>query len=253
MVWVCRISCAGQNWLAAAQKLSAGRVKEPNCKFKWPMRDTIKIALVDDHTMFRKGLAVLIGLFSGYKILMDVANGREFIDQLNPNQLPDIVLLDIHMPVMDGYATAAWLHEHHPGIRVLALSTMDSDTTIIKMIRQGARGYILKDADPKELQVAFEEILAKGYYYNEIVTRKVIQSIHQGGQDAANAFPKLTEREMEFLKHACSEKNYQQIANEMYVSERTVDGYRESLFRKFNVTNRVGLVLYAIKNQLVQL
>jgi len=216
------------------------------------MPDTIKIALVDDHTMFRKGLAVLIGLFSGYKILMDVANGREFIDQLNPNQLPDIVLLDIHMPVMDGYATAAWLHEHHPGIRVLALSTMDSDTTIIKMIQQGARGYILKDADPKELQVAFEEILAKGYYYNEMLTRKVIQSIHHGVSDSS-LFPKITDREMEFLKHACSEKNYQQIADEMFVSERTVDGYRESLFKKFNVSNRVGLVLYAIKNQLVQL
>jgi DNA-binding NarL/FixJ family response regulator len=217
------------------------------------MSDPKYIALVDDHTMFRKGLAVLINLFPNYRVLMDVANGREFIDQLQPDLLPDIVLLDIHMPVMDGYATAGWLHENYPDMSVLALSTMDSDTTIIKMIQRGARGYILKDADPKELQVAFEEILAKGYYYNEILTRKVIQSIHQGGHDSGNAFPKLTDREMEFLKHACSEKNYQQIANEMYVSERTVDGYRESLFRKFNVTNRVGLVLYAIKNQLVQL
>jgi len=211
------------------------------------------IALVDDHTMFRKGLAVLINLFPQYKVLLDVGNGQEFIDQLDPDNLPDILLLDINMPVMDGYATAAWVHANHPDIRILALSTMDSDTTIIKMIQQGARGYILKDADPKELQVAFEEILAKGYYYNEILTRKVIQSIHQGGADSSSAFPKLTDREMEFLKHACSEKNYNQIASDMFVSERTVDGYRESLFKKFNVTNRVGLVLYAIKNQLVQL
>ena len=211
------------------------------------------VALVDDHTMFRKGLAVLINLFPQYKVLLDVGNGQEFIDQLDPDNLPDILLLDINMPVMDGYATAAWVHANHPDIRILALSTMDSDTTIIKMIQQGARGYILKDADPKELQVAFEEILAKGYYYNEILTRKVIQSIHQGGADPSSAFPKLTDREMEFLKHACSEKNYNQIASEMFVSERTVDGYRESLFKKFNVTNRVGLVLYAIKNQLVQL
>jgi DNA-binding NarL/FixJ family response regulator len=217
------------------------------------MSDIKYVALVDDHTMFRKGLAVLINLFPNYKVLMDVANGREFIDQLQPDPLPDIVLLDIHMPVMDGYATAAWLHANYPDIRVLALSTMDSDTTIIKMIHQGARGYILKDADPKELQVAFEEILAKGYYYNEILTRKVMQSIHQNRQDSSNTLSRLTDREMEFLKHACSEKNYQQIANEMYVSERTVDGYRESLFKKFNVTNRVGLVLYAIKNQMVQL
>ncbi len=217
------------------------------------MSDLKYIALIDDHTMFRKGLAVLIDLFPRYRVLMDVSNGREFIDALNIDRLPDIVLLDIHMPVMDGYATAAWLHLNHPAIHVLALSTMDSDTTIIKMIHQGARGYILKDADPKELQVAFDEILAKGYYYNEILTRKVIQSIHHSGPESASAFPRLTDRESEFLKHACSEKNYQQIANDMFVSERTVDGYRESLFKKFNVTNRVGLVLYAIKNQLVQL
>jgi DNA-binding NarL/FixJ family response regulator len=217
------------------------------------MPDQKYIALVDDHTMFRKGLAVLIDLFPNYKVLMDVGNGREFIDQLDPDHLPDIVLLDIHMPIMDGYSTAAWLLANHPQIRVLALSTMDNDATIIKMIHQGARGYILKDADPKELQIAFEEILAKGYYYNEMLTRKVIQSIHNAGTDSAHAFPKLTDREMEFLKHACSEKNYQQIASDMFVSERTVDGYRESLFKKFNVSNRVGLVLYAIKNQLVQL
>jgi DNA-binding NarL/FixJ family response regulator len=217
------------------------------------MSDIKYVALVDDHTMFRKGLAVLINLFPQYKVLMDVSNGREFIDELKPDHLPDLVLLDIHMPVMDGYATAAWLRANHPDIRVIALSTMDSDTTIIKMIRQGARGYILKDAEPRELQLAFEEILAKGYYYNEILTRKVIQSIYQGGRESENALPKLTEREMEFLKFACSEKNYQQIANDMYVSERTVDGYRESLFKKFNVSNRVGLVLYAIRNQLVQL
>ena len=217
------------------------------------MPDQKYIALVDDHTMFSKGLDALIKLFPQYKVIMDVGNGREFIDQLNPDQLPDIVLLDIHMPVMDGYATAAWLQANHPKIKVLALSTMDSDTHIIKMIHQGARGYILKDADPKELQIAFEEILAKGYYYNEMLTRKVMQSLHNGGTESANAFPKLTDRETEFLKHACSEKNYHQIASEMFVSERTVDGYRESLFKKFNVNNRVGLVLYAIKNQLVQL
>jgi DNA-binding NarL/FixJ family response regulator len=216
------------------------------------MSDVKNIALADDHTMFRKGLAVLINLFPGYRVSMEAANGRELIDQLDPDHLPDIVLLDIHMPVMDGYATAAWLRKNHPAIRVLALSTMDADSTIIKMIHQGARGYILKDADPKELQLAFGEILAKGYYYNEVLTRKVIQSIHHGTSDSPG-YSKLTDRETEFLKLACSEKNYQQIANEMFVSERTVDGYRESLFKKFNVSNRVGLVIYAIKNHLVQL
>ena len=216
------------------------------------MRETRNIAIVDDHTMFRKGLAVLINLFPSYHVLLDVANGREFTEALDPDQLPDIVLLDIPLPVMDGYATASWLRARYPEIKVMALSTMDSDVSIIKMIHQGARGYILKDADPKELKLAFDEIMDKGYYYNEILTRKVIQSIHQGSE-SGDGFPKLTDRELEFLQHACSEKNYQQIAREMFVSERTVDGYRESLFKKFNVSNRVGLVLYAIRNQLVKL
>ncbi|MDP4129298.1 MAG: response regulator transcription factor [Bacteroidota bacterium] len=216
------------------------------------MRETRNIAIVDDHTMFRKGLAVLINLFPSYHVLLDVANGREFTEVLDRDQLPDIVLLDIHMPVMDGYATASWLRAHYPEIKVMALSTMDSDVSIIKMIHHGARGYILKDADPKELKHAFDEIMDKGFYYNEILTRKVIQSIHHGSE-SGDGFPKLTDRELEFLQHACSEKNYQQIAREMFVSERTVDGYRESLFKKFNVSNRVGLVLYAIRNQLVKL
>ncbi|MDP4213639.1 MAG: response regulator transcription factor [Bacteroidota bacterium] len=216
------------------------------------MRETRNIAIVDDHTMFRKGLAVLINLFPSYHVLLDVANGREFTEVLDRDQLPDIVLLDIHMPVMDGYATASWLRAHYPEIKVMALSTMDSDVSIIKMIHHGARGYILKDADPKELKLAFDEIMDKGFYYNEILTRKVIQSIHHGSE-SGDGFPKLTDRELEFLQHACSEKNYQQIAREMFVSERTVDGYRESLFKKFNVSNRVGLVLYAIRNQLVKL
>ncbi|HVY73808.1 MAG TPA: response regulator transcription factor, partial [Puia sp.] len=135
------------------------------------MRETRYIAIVDDHTMFRKGLAVLIDLFPNYKVLLDVPNGKVLTEQLNPDQLPHIVLLDIHMPVMDGYATAAWLRSHYPEIHVMALSTMDTDLSIIKMIHQGARGYILKDADPKELQIAFDEIMDKGYYYNEIMTR----------------------------------------------------------------------------------
>ncbi len=217
------------------------------------MRETRYIAIVDDHTMFRKGLAVLIDLFPNYKVLLDVPNGKVLTEQLNPDQLPHIVLLDIHMPVMDGYATAAWLRSHYPEIHVMALSTMDTDLSIIKMIHQGARGYILKDADPKELQIAFDEIMDKGYYYNEIMTRKVMHSIHQNNSESANGFPKLTDRELEFLQLACSEKNYQQIAREMFLSERTVDGYREALFKKFNVSNRVGLVLYAIRNELVKI
>jgi DNA-binding NarL/FixJ family response regulator len=165
------------------------------------------------------------------------------------------VLLDIVMPNMDGYETAAWLRDNYPDVKVLALSTMDADAAIIKMIKQGAKGYVLKDADPTELKLAFDELLRQGYFYNELITRKVMNNINAltDDKDALRAFAKLTDRELQFLRLACSEKTYQQIAGEMYVSERTVDGYREALCKKLNLNTRVGLVMFAIKNRLVDL
>lgn len=219
------------------------------------MPETKYIAIVDDHTMFRKGLSILINLFPAYEVLFEAANGKELIDKIDPDRLPDIVLLDVNMPDMDGYASAEWLRVNHPDVKVLALSTMDAETAIIKMIRHGAKGYILKDAEPAELKQAFDEVLTLGYYYNELVTRKVMQSINHlvDEKSPLNAIVKLSDREMEFMRLACSEKSYQVIAKEMFVSERTVDGYREALFKKLNVSTRVGLVLYAVKNNLVVL
>jgi DNA-binding NarL/FixJ family response regulator len=218
------------------------------------MSETKYIAIVDDHTMFRKGLASLINLFAGYKVLFDAANGQDFIKQLQPRHLPDILLLDIVMPEMDGYATAQWVHVNHPEIKILALSTMDAETAIIKMIKSGARGYVLKDAEPSELRQAFDSVLSLGYYYNELISRKVLQSVHELADEnsGTGVFAKLNDRELTFLKLACSEKTYAEIASEMYLSERTIDGYRESLFKKLNIKTRVGLVMYAIRNGLVK-
>jgi DNA-binding NarL/FixJ family response regulator len=219
------------------------------------MNETKYIALVDDHTMFRKGLTALINLFPNYKVLFDAANGQDFIKQLQARHIPDIVLLDIAMPDMDGYTTANWIRVNHPEIKVLALSTMDADTAIIKMIRNGAKGYVLKDAEPAELKRAFDEVLSLGYYYNELVSRKIIQTVNEltNADSGVAAFAKLTDRELTFLKLVCSEKTYLEIAKEMFVSERTVDGYRDALFKKLNVGSRVGLALYAVKNGIVQL
>ncbi|NLR82512.1 response regulator transcription factor [Chitinophaga eiseniae] len=213
------------------------------------------VVIVDDHTMFRRGLAALVNLFPGYEVLFDAGNGKELIAQMDSHPVPDIVLLDISMPEMDGYSTASWLRDHHPGVKVLALSTMDAEVAIIKMIRHGAKGFILKDAEPAELKRAFDEVAAFGYFYNELITRKVISSINNLLDDHSplSSLVKLSERELDFIRLACSEKSYQQIAREMFVSERTVDGYREALFKKLNVATRVGLVIYAVKNELVKL
>jgi DNA-binding NarL/FixJ family response regulator len=219
------------------------------------MSDTKLIALVDDHAMFRNGLAHLINLFPNYKVLLEADNGKDFIEKLTPEMLPDIVLLDISMPEMDGYATAHWIQVNYPEIKVLALSMLDSDTSIIKMIRNGARGYVLKNAKTDELKLAFKEVLDKGYYYSEIVSRKLLQSINLVVNESSETavLLNLTEKETKFLQLICSEKTYKEIAGDLHVSERTVDGYRDTLFKKLNLTTRVGLVLYAIKNGLVRI
>jgi DNA-binding NarL/FixJ family response regulator len=219
------------------------------------MSDQIKnIALVDDHVLFRKGLAALIRYFPSYSILFEAANGKDFIRQLKIYDVPDIVLLDINMPEMDGYSTASWLRTNHPEVNILALSTMDAETAIIKMITNGAKGYVLKDAEPEELKRAFDEVISKGYFYNDLVTRKVMQSLSSLATNSKiSDFVKLTEREMEFLKYTCTEKTYNEIAAEMFVSPRTIDGYRNSLCEKLQLKSRTGLALYAVKHGIVKI
>ena len=219
------------------------------------MPDIRYIVIIDDHAMFRKGLMKLINLFPSYSVLFDASNGKDFIAQLNPKHLPDIVLMDITMPEMDGYATAEWLHNNYPDIKILALSTMDSEAAIIKMIKSGAKGYVLKDAEPDELKLAFDEVMSQGYFYNELITRKVLKGVGKlvDTKNPMSIFVKLTEREIEFLKYACTEMAYKEIADKMFVSVRTVEGYRDALCEKLDLKSRVGLAMYAIKNQIVDI
>lgn len=210
----------------------------------------IKIALVDDHVIFRKSLGVLIGLLADFEIILEAGNGRELIDQLKVKPVPDIVLLDITMPVMDGVETAWWLKQHHPGIKVVALSMIKNDFIIIRMLKNGARGYILKDCEPNDLRAALHQVHEKGFYYNELITPKMKA---KDGQEADIPKIMFSEQELIFLRWACTEKNHKEIAEEMRVSPRTIDGYRDSLFKKLHVNSRVGIALYAIKNELVQL
>ena len=195
----------------------------------------------------------LINLFPGYSVLFDASNGKDFIEQLNPKKLPDIVLMDITMPDMDGYTTTEWLHKNYPHIKVLALSTMDSEAAIIKMIKAGAKGYVLKDADPSELKFVFDEVMSQGYFYNELITRKVMRAVSNlvDDKNAVSLFAKLTDRELEFLKYCCTELTYKEIAGKMFLSVRTVEGYRDTLCEKLSLKSRIGLAMYAIKNQII--
>jgi two-component system invasion response regulator UvrY len=214
------------------------------------------VALVDDHTLLRNGLASVINSFAGYKVLFEADNGRRFTEMLNPDDLPELVLLDVTMPEMNGYETAAWIKTHYPQIRVLALTMIHDERSIIKMLRNGAKGYLLKDSELTELKKALDSIVSKGIYINELMYNNIVQSMNNQVMDEDSERQKaidLTEREKEFLRWLCSDKSYKEIASAMFLSPRTIDGYRDILFDKLKVASRVGLVIFAIRNEIVKI
>ena len=212
------------------------------------------IVLVDDHALLRNGLTTLIKNL-GHFVLFEAANGNDFINKLSKAVLkPDLVLMDINMPVMDGYETTQWIKKHHPEIMVLALSMYDTESAIIRMLKCGAKGYLLKDSDPAELKEALDNLFSKGYYNSELINSKMMQVINNidSENNDINKLIQITEREAEFLKLICTELTYKEIAEKMMISNRTVEHYRERLFEKLNLKTRIGLAMFAVRNGVVQ-
>jgi DNA-binding NarL/FixJ family response regulator len=208
----------------------------------------IKIGVVDDHQLFRQGLIQLIQfLGSEYDVIISASNGKDFFEKLKNSETPDLVLLDIEMPQMNGYEAAAQLQREHPTIKVLIISMNEDETALIKMLKLGVRGFLNKDVDPNELKRAIDAVITKGYHYTDRLTGRLI-SILQHDDEA----PTITENEHIFIRLACSEDPYKVIADKMCLSVKTIDGYRAKLFEKLNVKSRVGLVMYAIKHKLVE-
>jgi len=211
------------------------------------------IALTDDHILLRNGLAGLLKNL-GHNILFEADNGKDLMQKLNPKKLPDIILMDINMPGMDGCEATQWLRNNYPSVKVLALSMYDNESSIIRMLKCGARGYILKDSRPTELQSAIETLIKEGFHYSDLLNGKLINAINQMGDNKTilSALVHLQEKETDFLKLCCSELTYKEIADKLYVSPRTIDSYRDTLFEKLHVKTRIGLVMFAVKNGLVQ-
>lgn len=207
--------------------------------------DHISIAIVDDHTLFRRGISALMGEFKELHVVFEAGNGEQMQQMLGKNPLPQVILMDITMPLMNGYESTCWLKENYPNIKVLALSMFEDDKAVVKMIRCGACGYVLKESSPIELLDAIKIIFTKGFYFNELVSGNLVRSI----KDEEN-LPRLSQREAEFLSLCCSELTYKEIADRMFISPRTVDNYRDSLFEKLSLKSRTGLVLYAVQNEI---
>jgi DNA-binding NarL/FixJ family response regulator len=212
------------------------------------------IAIADDHLLIAKAISSIVDGFNDFEVLYEVENGKALQERIKQTgKIPDIVLLDISMPVMDGFATAVWLRECHPEILIMALSVQDDDESLIKMIKAGARGYLHKNVHPVELEKALQTLVSKGMYYPDWATSKVFLKMGQPDEQANYKDVVITEREREFLQYAGTELTYKEIGEKMFCSPRTVESYRDSLFEKLDLKTRVGLVVYAIKNNLLKL
>lgn len=228
-----------------------------------PKQKQIKIAVVDDHTLFRKCLANFITSEdnNNYFILFDAENGTDLMAKLDKNRLPDIVIMDIDMPGMDGYESVKWLQQNYPTIQILVVSMIEAEEAIVKMIKLGVKGYLSKDIDPEDLNAALAEVSKGEYHYTRFLTGKLIHSVLKENDTGANStlneaqkkWNKLSQREKDFVMLACTEITYAEIASKMFVAPKTVDGYREAVFEKLGLKNRIALVLFAIKNKFVKL
>ncbi len=210
------------------------------------------IALVDDHHLMRAGLVGMVNGLPGFEVTLEAANGKELIELLRDATPPAIAIVDLNMPVMDGYATIAWLREHAPNILPLALTFDATDDAMVRAVRAGARGFVLKSARPQVLKNALDSLLLTGYYYtdasHDVLTRHPEMKTREE-RERDKVVADITPRELEFLHLVCdeSEPTYEEIAARMGVHRRTVDNYRIALFDKFNIKSKTGLVLFAMR------
>ncbi len=220
-------------------------------------KKTIKLVVVDDHNLFRKGLIKLITLADTeekYEVLFEAESGNDLKNKLSAELMPDIVLMDIDMPEMDGYQAVEWLNRYHPDIAILVISMFEKEEGVLRMLRLGIRGYLSKDIEVEDINRALEAISNKGYFYADFVSGIINQQM-QGKPTAGSqvvAKPSFSETELKLISLVCTELTYVEIADRMHVSPKTVDGYRDALFRKLGVKTRVGLAMYAVQQGIVR-
>ncbi|WP_459209869.1 response regulator [Aquimarina rhabdastrellae] len=208
------------------------------------------IVIVDDHLLFAQSLQGLINKYEEYEVLAILKNGKELTQYfLHKRRKPDLILLDVKMPVMNGIQTMEWLNKHRPDQKVLALTMEDDEATILKMIHTGARGYLLKDIHPDNFEFALKMVTEQGFYYSSEV-RDALRDADKIENTEAQLAQKLTQKELIFLKQACTEKTYKDIAKELNLSPKTIENYRETVFKKLQVKTRVGAVIYCMKYKL---
>ncbi|HMT75082.1 MAG TPA: response regulator transcription factor [Chitinophagaceae bacterium] len=201
----------------------------------------LTIAIADDHTMFRQAIAATIDSWEHYKVIIQAANGAELLERINPQYLPAFALVDLNMPVMNGYETAKALQEKYPEIKVVILSMFQSEEAVLQLLQYGISGFLHKHDEQQTIKKAFAEITKSGYFFSDHSASAILRKKSHAGKDGISEH--LTDREWQFLKLLASEKTYKEIATELRISERQTEYLRDDLFLRFGVKSRTGLAM----------
>lgn len=212
----------------------------------------IKVALVDDHALLRNALAALVDGFGECRVIHQSGNGKEIISAIGAGVMPDVVILDLNMPGMDGFETAEWLQKNHPSIHVLMLTMYDSELSLIRLLQTGVKGFLRKDIHPSELKFAISSVVNAGFYYSNHTTGRLV-SLFRNNSEASLRLQRsmLSQQEINFLKLVCTDLTYKEIAKQMALNPRAIDSLRDQLFIKLDVKSRVGLAIVAIRHGIV--
>lgn len=212
----------------------------------------IKVAIADDHKIFRKGVILSLRHYSNIKFVLEADNGEELLNHLDEAK-PDVILMDLRMPVKDGIEATKFISKHYPNIAVIVLTMHEDDRFVTHLMENGANGYLLKSTDPSEIKKAITDVVTKGYYLNNFVNRILLKRAHNKTKSIPslnNDFP-VTDKEKDVLRYICMEFTSQEIGQKMEISPRTVESIKERLMERFGVKNTAGLVFFAVKNNLV--
>ncbi len=212
----------------------------------------IKIAIADDYKIFREGLKVGLSADENLKVVLEADNGEDLLKELQ-HQTPDVIIMDLKMPIMDGMEATKEVRKKHPSVKVLVVTMYEDDKFIIHLMENGANGYLLKNTEPEEIRKSIYAVHENGYYFNDVVNKALLKKLvlKNNLKPSFNQNVELTEREMQVLKLICEEKTANEIGKEIFLSPRSVEGIRQRLIEKIGVRNTAGLVMFAIKNGIV--